>query len=308
MKPIRYVTSADIDKHKWDSCIHFASNSRVYGYTWYLNQICEEWDALVEGNYESVFPIIWNDKIPGFRQLHHPLLAQQLGLFSVHALSNTRVAAFLDAIPSKFKRQTINLTSNIAFGGHKEYTQEQRTNYILMLDQSYDNIRSGYSTNLKRNLKKADRNELYGGASMTPEQFVDLFKSSHTGKIDVLSDKVGYTMLRIIYQAMHRGLGYISTVTTKERDICAAAFFLINKGRLTYLLPVTTAEGKKLGAMHFLLDVVIRKNAQSPNLIDFEGSSIESIARFYKAFGAVDQPYSVIKKNQLPFWLKWIID
>lgn len=307
MKPIRYVKAADIDKHKWDSCIHFAINSRVYAYTWYLNQICEEWDGLVEGNYESVFPIIWNDKIPGFKQLHHPLLAQQLGLFSVHLLSEARVSAFLAAIPTHYKRQTINLSSAIRLDKHSDYQIEHRPNFKLMLDRPYEEIRAGYSSNIKRNLKKADKHELYGGASMTPEQFVELFKENHKGKIDVLTDKVGYTILRIMYQAMHRGMGYISTVQTKEGQICAASFFLLNKGRITYLLPVTTEEGKKQGAMHFLLDIVIRKNAQSPNLIDFEGSAIESIARFYKSFGAEPEQYPVLKKNKLPFWLKWAV-
>ncbi len=307
MKSIRYVPYDEIDKHKWDSCIHFAGNSRVYGYTWYLNQICEEWDGLVEGNYESVFPIIWNDKIPGFKQLHHPLLAQQLGLFSVHVLSEDRLSAFLKAIPTHFKRQAINLTSNIPITNHPDYEIESRPNLKLMLNRPYEEIQAGYSSNLKRNLKKADRNELYGGASMTPEQFVELFKTSHSGKIDVLTDKIGYTMLRIIYQAMHRGLGFISTVKSKEGNICAATFFLTSKGRITYLLPFTTEEGKQLGAMHFLLDIVIRKNANSPSLLDFEGSSIESIARFYKAFGAENEPYSVLRQNNLPFWLKWFV-
>lgn len=307
MKPIRYVPSDEIDKQKWDSCIHFAINSRVYGYTWYLHQICEEWDGLVEGDYESVFPVIWNDKIPGFRQLYHPLLAQQLGLFSVHALSQGRVAAFLEAIPTKFKRQTINLTSNIQLNEFEGYKLEKRPNYTLMLDGSYEEIRSNYSSNIKRNLKKADRSELFAGVSMTPEQFVELYQESHKDKIDALSEKVGYTMLRIIYQSLHRGLGFIAAVQSKEGKICAATFFLYSKGRITYLLPVTTEEGRKLGAMHFLLDVVIRKNAQSPNLLDFEGSSIESIARFYKSFGATNQPYPVISSNKLPFWLKWFI-
>lgn len=307
MKPIRYIKAADIDKHKWDSCIHFAINSRVYAYTWYLNQICEEWDGLVEGNYESVFPIIWNDKIPGFKQLHHPLLAQQLGLFSVHVLSDQRIAAFLEAIPNHYKRQTINFSSAIRLNDHPDYQVEQRPNYKLWLDRPYEEIRAGYSSNIKRNLKKAERNELYGGASITPEQFVDFFKANHKGKIDVLTDKVGYTILRIMYQAMHRGAGFIATVQTQEGELCAASFFLINKGRITYLLPFTTEEGRQQGAMHFLLDIVIRKNALSPNVIDFEGSSIESIARFYKSFGAENEPYPVIKKNKLPFLLKWFI-
>jgi hypothetical protein len=39
-------------------------------------------------------------------------------------------------------------------------------------------------------------------------------------------------------------------------------------------------------------------------IFDFEGSSIPGVAKFYEGFGATNEPYSVIKKDNLPLWAK----
>ncbi len=304
---IRYVEHKDLDFHKWDSCVHFAGNSTIYGFSWYLNQICEDWDGLVEGNYESVFPIIWNDKIPGFLQLYNPQFAQQLGLYSVHALSENRIRAFLSAIPKKYKRLTINLNSRITVNDSMGFNIEKRPNYQLFLNAPYEEIAAGYSKNLKRNLKKAAKNDLFAGVSVSPETLIELFKEHQGQKIKDVTDKSYFTLLRIMYQSMTRGKGFITGVQLADGTLCAAAFFLVNRGKLTYLLPVTTPQGKEVGAMHYLLDILIRTNENSPKRIDFEGSGIESIARFYKSFGATDDPYFVIQQNRLPFWMRWFV-
>ncbi|MEM6725303.1 MAG: hypothetical protein AAF598_14780 [Bacteroidota bacterium] len=92
---IRYLKRDEIDQLKWDSCVHYANNGQVYGYTWYLDNVAEDWDGLVEGDYESVFPLVWNSKIFGIKQLYQPFLSQQLGLFSVNLLSKARLQTFI---------------------------------------------------------------------------------------------------------------------------------------------------------------------------------------------------------------------
>jgi len=71
------------------------------------------------------------------------------------------------------------------------------------------------------------------------------------------------------------------------------------------LLNVSTEIGKSNGAMPYLLDATIRREAGKNKYIDFEGSSVEGIARFYQSFGAENVPYYQLKNNKLPWWLKW---
>ena len=59
---IKYLKYEHIDKEKWDECIEQSFNGVIYAYSWFLDVVCEEWEALVEGDYERVFPINFRKK------------------------------------------------------------------------------------------------------------------------------------------------------------------------------------------------------------------------------------------------------
>ena len=48
--------------------------------------------------------------------------------------------------------------------------------------------------------------------------------------------------------------------------------------------------------MFFLVESVLKQYDNKEYILDFEGSEIEGVARFYKGFGAQDQPYYYYKK------------
>ena len=305
---IRFISRDKIEKNRWDGCVHYANNGLIYGYTWYLDNVAENWDGLVEGNYQSVFPLVWNSKIVKIKQIYQPFLCQQLGLYSVKVCSKPRIEAFIKAIPQEYKFVSMhmndrnNLVKNI--GGLKT---ERRSNYLLALNRSYEEIRKNYSTNLKRNINKARRENLYITSGIKPEKFVEAIRKYHENYKTKKIPKQIYPMaLRIIYNCLHRGLGSITGVYKEDsEDFCAALFVMYSGSRLINLLNVTTAAGRKIGAMHYLLDELIQQNAGRPAVLDFEGSNIESIARFNKSFGAEDTPYFRIERNDLPWWIRW---
>jgi len=73
---------------------------------------------------------------------------------------------------------------------------------------------------------------------------------------------------------------------------------MIDNGiRLIHLIPVTNDAGRKLGAMHYLISEVIKQQALSDKILDFEGSSVSSIARFYKDFGAEERFFYEAKRG-----------
>ena len=56
---IHYLTNREIDKIKWDECIDKADNGLVYAYSFYLDHMAKQWDALVWNDYEAVMPLTW---------------------------------------------------------------------------------------------------------------------------------------------------------------------------------------------------------------------------------------------------------
>ena len=54
-------------------------------------------------------------------------------------------------------------------------------------------------------------------------------------------------------------------------------------------------------ANYFLLHHLIKEFSNQDLIFDFEGSDIHSIQFFFKKFGAIEQPYTFVKWNRLPF-------
>jgi hypothetical protein len=304
---IHYIKRKDIDRAKYDGCVHYAHNHLVYAYSWYLDNVTNgQWDVLVEDDYVSVMPLPWNDKLLGIKQVYQPFLSQQLGVFSVKPITIGRIQIFMAAIPSEFKRITIALNEqNKISHTVLDFEIKQKLNLVLNLNQNYEDLEAGYSNNLKRKLKTVANANLTLTTDIKPEVLVEMIKKYHIDKKNGIPDALYHTALRIIYNSLHRGIGMLSGVRNEKGDLIAAAFFIYSKDRIINLLNVSTAEGKEKNGMSLIFDMLIRSFAQKPIYLDFEGSSIPGIAEFYKRFGPQEVYYSIIEQNTLPWWLKW---
>ena len=75
---------------------------------------------------------------------------------------------------------------------------------------------------------------------------------------------------------------------------------------MIFIFSGANEEAKEKGAMFFLLDSFIKENAQKNITLDFEGSNDENLARFYKGFGSKECVYLHLRRNRLPFFIKWL--
>ncbi len=303
---IKLLHRDEIEAARWNGCVHYAGNSKIYGYTWYLDAVAgTDWYGLVEGNYESVFPLIWNSKLFKIKQLYQPLLCQQLGLFSVNVINNVRLTQFLKAIPEEYKYWDIHLNDGCSKVKLLDYEVVEKDNYHLYLNKPYDKLRESYSTNIKRNIKKAEKANIGLTAGLKPEDFVAEVKKEQLLKGVHHPDALYHAAHRVIYNCMHRGIGTILAAFDSENRLCAGMFIMHEGAAIVNLLNFSNEFGKDCGAMPYLLDSLIRREADKHKYIDFEGSSIEGIARFYKSFGAERVPYYHLKNNMLPWFVKW---
>jgi hypothetical protein len=158
---------------------------------------------------------------------------------------------------------------------------------------------------VKRNLKKASKENLYLTGNLKPETFVEAVKKAQIAKGIKHPEALYHTGHRIIWNCLHRGKGVITAAFNTDKELCAAIFFMFDGRAIINLLNVSTAVGKDVGAMAYLLDATIKREAEGVKYIDFEGSSVPGIARFYESFGAENVPYYQLKQNQLPWWAKW---
>lgn len=298
---IKYIKHAEIDAKKWTRCIENAGNSRIYANIWHLDRTAIVWDALVFGDYEFVMPLPVRKKY-GFSYVYQPLFCQQLGIFPEPPASVA--GEFYNTLFEKFRYSDIHLNSRNPSGIKiEELDFLPRHNFLLDLQYNYKSLVRGYSTNTKRNVAKAAKNKLQYISGIRLEDYL-IFKT--TNLIDNISKGDIEKLKSIIAFGQHKGIGEINGVYSAENELCAAVYFCRWKNRVIYLNAATSENGKMLGAMYFLVDKFIQANAERDLKLDFEGSMIPGVARFYGGFGATPETYFQLKFNRLPLPFKWL--
>ncbi len=295
---IIYLKHEQIDFRKWDNCISNSPNSLIYAYSWYLHFVTEKWDALIEDDYKSVFPMPYREKY-GLKYIFQPTLTQQLGIFSIEEITNSKVNDFIMAIPDEFKLTQINLNTNNPTRKNNQYSFVDNINIELDLSNDYETIKSSYSKNLKRNINKAKKNSLSISNSVKPELIIDLFKNNKGAEVKGYSKDDYKKIIRLIYSLIDKGLVDISTAFSKENNLLGGIFILKDKHRYIFIFSGLSEEGKEKGAMPFLINNYIENNCNSKMIFDFEGSNSPSIARFFKSFGAEEFHYKGLRYYQI---------
>jgi hypothetical protein len=220
-------------------------------------------------------------------------------VFSKQALTEEKLNAFKDAIPNKFRFAEIRLNENNTFDNPSQGVEYHR-NVLLDLNQDYEAIRANYHQNAKRNLAKAEANNLQIVKTVIPYHVVALFTNNRGALLDKWGDAEYARLTALTRVAVNRSHAFILGVTEKDvgQLICAAIFMKTND-RITFLFSGLTIEGKQRQAMTYLLDQVIQQYANQPFTFDFEGSDDENLARFYLGFGGYEVKYPSYTFNRL---------
>lgn len=302
---IRFIAHNEINKEKWDDCIRRSFNGNIYAWSWYLDVVHQNWDALVEDDYIRVFPLTGNIRY-GISYLFQPFFTQQLGVFSSELLSPTITDRFIQAIPDFYRFVEIRLNIHNRTDAYLTHVN-WHTNYELDLIQSYDILASRYNHNTKRNLKKALDSQLTILKTINPIEVIDLFRFNRGRTISHWNDAEYMRLKRLIYELTYHGQLTTFGVYTIENELCAGSIFTESHNRITFLFSGMSDIGKQKNALTLMLDHVIRQTAGNPLVFDFEGSDNPNLARFYKGFGSYPISYPGITINRLPWPLKTIL-
>lgn len=292
---IRFVPREEIEKVKWDSCVHYANNGNPFGYTWYLDNVAREWDGLVEGDYESVFPLI-KRKNKKVAELYIPDLLPKAGLYSIHGLSKARIQAFLSHIPSEYGVQEIAFIRKISLPNSDHL--HIKNDYQLNLSVDYDEIQKNYTDKLRQGLDHVHQSNYIADASVRPEDIADFYLANSPRA----TEEMKHSYLRIIYNFLHRGTAFISTMKDEQNQMIAADVFAYSHGKVISLIPSYKGEEGKF-ALWKLLDLIFQTHSGKPNIFDFNtqmGCNMHP-----EVFRAETLPYSTYKIDQHPSKKKW---
>lgn len=298
MMSIRLLENKYVDFTRWDNTVMKSPNARVYALSWYLNIVCPGWHAIVLGDYEYVMPLCIASKF-GVKYAFQPVYAQQHGVFPNPTPGIA--ARFLALLQKKYRYFEIQVNGQFFLSSSK-LDVVNKENYILSLSESYSAITDGFTADCKRNLKRAAKANIVRD-EIEPEVFFNI-KAQHSR---LTLDKKTFNMLkRLTNTAVRQKYGFVRGAFSKEGEPTGAALFIKQGKRIMYLNAVSSTLGKKNRSMYAILNSVIQENAETNLLLDFEGSVVPGIAKFFAGFGAQPEHYQKIKYNNLPPVLKLI--
>lgn len=302
---IRYFRHTEIDKTKWDKCISASPAGIAYASSWYLDLVSPGWEALIEDDYVSVFPLTSRKKY-GFNYLFQPFFTQQSGLFTQNELVHEEnVKQFLENIPSKFKLIEINLNSSNKIDSFSDFKISKRRTHHLSLNNSVEEMRKNYSDNLKRNLKKAKLaiQKIESGNEL--RAITEIFRLERGADIAQLGDKEYDLLEKIVQQAYFRKEIEILYTRNQAGEVTAGAVFLYSYSSYIFLFSATSKEARESGSMSLIIDHFIEKHQSQDKVLDFEGSMNDDLSRYYRSYGSQEIVYLQIIRNTLPIPFRW---
>lgn len=301
---IRFFDRHEIDISKWDDCIQNAPNGLIYGRSFYLDSMAENWSGLVSGDYKKVMPLTWKKKF-GIKYLYQPYFTKTLGVFGSGA-HTFDISSFLNAVPRKFKYWDIDLNeNNFISSKHKKLSQYARTNYLLSLENDYENISQQYKRLAKRMKKKAIQNNIEISSRADPSVIISLYKRDYAISHRSIGNSIYEKLRRCTDIAFKNDLadGYLARSTSGE--ILAYYITLQDEHFVYSLLGGSTETGRKTGAFYMLTDRIIQMHAGGKRIFRFEGSDIPGISFFDKLFGPKKITYQHLVMNNLPFPIRF---
>ena len=303
-KSIVLLPNSQINREKWDKYIAGSSNRRIYATSMFLDIFSQRWKALVYGDGEVVMPVTWNRKF-GISYVYQPIFVQQLGCFFRTRPDREVIEGFIDRLSSSYPFVDICLNEANSYSGNNFYSSE-KANYLLEMDSSYEELSGAYSRNNRRNIIKAERLGLVMIPHYSPSQTVKMF-ILNSGKLYRNIRGVNYSRLsRLLENGLSSGVIKINAARAMNGNIIAVACFLQDYDRFVFYFSANSEEGKRQGAMAFLIDRFIRQYSGTGRIFDFNGSMNPDMARFYSGFGSAPVSYQRIKINRLFIPLRYL--
>lgn len=300
---IQYLRQHEIDRVRWDACIDNAENGLIYGYSFYLDAMCDNWDALVLDDYKAVMPLPWRRKY-FINYLYQPFFVNTLGVFG-NNISEDDIKHFLRCIPSKFLYVDLDLNEgNKVCNDIMQYIELRSRKNIFLKLAAYEKLYSNYSRLTKRKLAKAKEEGIVISKGVSANDVIDHYINEYERKNRIIPDSAYANLKKTITNFSKDN--YLTYIASKRNEV-VGFYLLYTDNRFVYsILGGSTEKGKSIGAFYALTDAAIQDVASSQKIFRFEGSDLPGIAFFDLQFGSYTIEYLHLKRNNLPRLIRWL--
>jgi hypothetical protein len=294
---IVYHKNHEIDREQWDNCIRNSPGTKPYACSWYLDIMAPGWEALIDDDYDSVFPVPSAARF-GIRYIATPVFLQQLGAFSPDKPQEMAIREFLDYLPDFYRFIDLNIAQKIEMDGFKV---TEMPDYELDLSKPYETLYDKFSAHCRRNIESALKKGTVLACDSTPDELINLFINNKGKRVKGIKSGDYLRLKNLMNFCLKNRKGRIIGARNGRGRLIYGMFVVETKGRTVMLFVVNTYQSREKRIGYFAVNELIREKAGSKLILDFAGSSIPEVATFMQSFGAVMKPYYRIYRNRL-FW------
>ncbi len=283
----------------------------VFSQPWWLDATAGEagWDVVLveqQGKVTAALPYVLQRRF-GHTVLGQPLLTQKLGPWI--GTSTTKYAsrlahekdvlqALFDELPdfSYYRQNWHYACTNWLPLYWKGFSQTTRYTYRIENLTDMDSIWARFRGNIRSDIRKAQNKEkltIYTDRSV--EDFLCLNKKvfSRQGMTKPYSDDF---VRRIDRAAAGNNARRIFIAEDEQGRQHAGVYLIWDAQSAYYLMGGGDPELRNSGATSLCMWEAIQFAANVTQSFDFEGSMLEPVERFFRAFGAIQTPYFSVSK------------
>lgn len=290
----------------------------IFSRDWWLDACAgkEGWDVVVVERGEEIvaaLPYILR-RHWGWNILTQPALTQALGpwLRSSAAKYAKRLGkekdlmfALIDALPrhQRYIQNWHHSQTNWLPFYWRGFRQTTRYTYRLPQLDDKEALWAGFQENIRTDIRKArSRIGLTVRQDCPVEDFIDLHAKTFSRQGMDMPDSVEI-ILRLDKACSEQKARQIFIAEDSQGRRHAGVYIVWDQNSAYYLMGGGDPELRNSGATSLCLWEAIQFASSVSKSFDFEGSMIEPIERFFRAFGAVQTPYYEVSKTLLS-WLR----
>lgn len=289
---IRSLERQHLNVEKYDFCVANSNQSRIFGFSWYLDIAVSDWSVLVYKDYEAVMPVPSRKKF-GISYVYPPFWILELGIFSI---SEVDEQIFMDFLSKNYSWVELRMNSENNFIQNEGLLKEMQFQQLDIF-QPIANIRQKYRKDRQKDLRKAREAGLKVKWDDSASVLIQLFKNTIGQRTPTIKTNDYQNLKSIIEACCKRNMGRILSVYAHDDSLVASAFVLLYQKKCTILISATDFQNRNTGANTFLIDTLISEYQKDYETFNFGGSSLPSVASYFKSFGAETISYPLVQKK-----------
>lgn len=301
----------DSNKEKYKKICEEQENIPIFlRFNWYNSLFSEnDWDVVVEEHNDKVVGFLpyYVVKKVNFKVIVPPALTPYQGVWLDYndeqkytnklSFEKKVITSLISKLPKvdSFKQKFYPDYTNWLPFYWKGFSQTTRYTYILHNISNTDLLFADFRENIRREIRKAEKclsisvldtmDELY---QLKVKAYQES-KENYPFSLSLLRKVADYCKT---YQC-----GELLAAKDSEGNIHSIVLYVWDATSAYYLHGVTNPDFKTSGSMSLLLWEAIKRSSSKTKSFNFEGSMIEPIERYFRAFGGTQTPYFEVSKT-----------